>query len=94
MLSLQMRAPGHLISVKSLVRLGEYGTAQRGFDAYREIASRLSDELAYTPAVRQKGASAKLAILCGSNVSGKKVAMDMALTLRPEMVAALEILGW
>ena len=44
MLSLQMRAPGHLISVKSLVRLGDYGTAQKGFDAYLDIANRLTTD--------------------------------------------------
>ena len=92
MLSLQQRAPGHIISVKSLNRLGDYGCPQKAFDAYLQIATRLSDELAYTPSVRRKGSKAKLALMC-EEISASDVVPELALTLKPELVSALELLG-
>jgi hypothetical protein len=94
MLSLQSRATNHSISVKSLMRLGEYGTEGPAFEDYLAIGRRLADELAYNPSIKRKGASPAQVMLLADLVNEGRLAPETVLVMRADLVSALETLGW
>lgn len=94
MLAIHAKSPGHRITVRAIGRVGDYASAEGAFEEYAEIARRVCDELAYQPGSRRKDHYPGITLLLVEDVGIGSVTHDTALTLRPEIVKALELLAW
>ncbi len=94
MLAIHAKSPGQRITVRAIGRVGDYASAEAAFEEYAEIARRVCDELAYQPGSRRKDHYPGITLLFLEDVGIGSVTHDTALTLRPEIVKALELLAW
>ncbi len=94
MLAIHAKSPGHRITVRAIGRVGDYASAEGAFEEYAEIARRVCDELAYQPGSRRKDHYPGITLLLVEDVGIGSVTHDTVLTLRPEIVKALELLAW
>lgn len=88
------KSPGHRISVRALARVGDYVSSEAAFVDYAEIAQRVCDELAYQPGQRRKDHYPGITLLFDEDLAVGSVTPDTTLTLRTEIVKALELLQW
>lgn len=94
MLAIHAKSPGQRITVRALGRVGDYASLEGAFDEYAEVARRVCDELAYQPGSRRKDHYPGITLLVMEDIALGSTTQDTAVTLRPEMVKALELLGW
>jgi len=94
MLVVHNRAPANTLSVKGLSRLGDYSNPEDAFADYAAIARRLSDELAFSPKLKNKTAYPDITLLFEEEVCQGAVTLETTMTLNQDMIAALSILGW
>ena len=94
MLSIHAKAPGQRLMVRAIARVGDYANVDHAIEDYLEIARRLADELAYHPGSRRKDIYPGTALLFTEEFVIGEIADDTVLTLRPDILKALEILRW
>jgi hypothetical protein len=94
MLSVHAKAPLQRVMMRSMIRLGDYATAELAFADYVQVARRLSDELAYSPSGRRKDVYQGSALLFSEEIVIDSVGAETVLTLRQEVAKAVETLKW
>jgi len=94
MLTLHSKAPGQRISVRAISRVGDYSSPERAFSDYAEVARRVCDELAYSPGSRKKDHYQGSALFFEEDLVIGELSAESMISLRPDIVKALEVLKW
>lgn len=94
MLAIHSKSPNQRLTVKAISRVGDYATPEGAFADYADVARRVCDELAYSPGSRKKDHYPGVALFFNEEIVIGSVTADTALSLRPDITRALEILKW